>query len=175
MSRINWERLYGVLDNITPLPADCGTLCEKRCCSVREGVGIYLFPGEEVIFPPGGNWYSLEEYDDVDYYTGSKGTVLNCTGICEREKRPLACRLFPLAPYLDREGRLSIITDVDAIFICPLARVNDMDSINPDFIKAVGSVWEELLCIEKVREGVIAYSTRVDAQASDPWQRLFSR
>lgn len=54
MNQKEWNRLYEMLAGLTPLAEDCGRLCRKRCCSLREeGLGVYLFPGEESLFGEG--------------------------------------------------------------------------------------------------------------------------
>ncbi|WP_286726274.1 hypothetical protein [Pelotomaculum sp. PtaB.Bin117] len=48
---VDWDRIYRLLDDITPLAVDCGRLCGSACCSEWEqGAGIYLLPGEESMF-----------------------------------------------------------------------------------------------------------------------------
>lgn len=174
MDNLKWDQLYGKLDKITPLAADCGKLCQKRCCSLREeGKGVYLFPGEEQLFPGGEGWYEIVEYGPgAGHFTGDSGLMLNCSGICPRERRPLACRLLPLAPYMDSEGRLKMILDSDALFICPLVRAGDIELLEPSFREGAALVWGELIKISLIREGVRSYSARLDSQRDDPWTRL---
>ena len=45
-------------------------------------------------------------YGDDDERT----LIAMCTGECERNMRPLACRIFPLAPIL-RDGKLEIVQE----------------------------------------------------------------
>ena len=176
MTEIKWDRLYAMLEKLTPLATDCGKLCGQKCCSLREeGLGMYLFPGEESMFCT-ELWCSIQSYQGgEEYFTGPVKHILNCRGKCPREKRPLACRLFPLAPYLSSQGKLEIIFDGDALFICPLVKLNKMESLDPAFRQAVYKVWEELLQSPSLREGVTAYSARADREAGDPWTRLLGR
>lgn len=177
MRKTEWYRLYGRLENITPLADDCGRLCGKKCCSPREeGLGIYLFPGEEKLFPGGEGWYRVMEYGPgAEYFTGDRGLMISCTGMCPRERRPMACRLFPMAPYINKAGQLEIIYDRDALFICPLVRSGDVKTIDRSFLEAVRQVWEELAEEGEVRESVLDYSARTDRQAADPWMNLFAK
>jgi hypothetical protein len=46
-----YKRAYARLGRLTPIPADCGKLCGKRCCQGGEDDGMILFPGEEVASP----------------------------------------------------------------------------------------------------------------------------
>ncbi|MFZ5648491.1 MAG: hypothetical protein ACOY30_12820 [Bacillota bacterium] len=135
---------------------------------------MYLFPGEEAMYPAGGPWYTIMESEGgVEHFTGNKPLILNCRGRCHREKRPLACRLFPLAPYLDPEGNLNIVLDDDALLMCPLVRQGEPEAIDPDFREAVRRVWVDLLQDSSVRDTVRGYSARIDRQSSDPWRLFF--
>ena len=42
-------QLYRLFDTNTPLPVDCGKLCDCACCK-GEGSGMFLFPGEKEVF-----------------------------------------------------------------------------------------------------------------------------
>lgn len=175
MDKVNWEMLRRILGGLTPMKSDCGLICEKKCCSVQEeGQGMYLFPGEEIMYPEGGQWYSIEQSDvEVEHFSGKRPFVLKCRGSCPREERPMACRIFPLAPYLAPEGDLEIVLDDDALFLCPLVRQKDIETLDPAFRQGVRKVWVHLLEGDgSVREAVKSYSARIDDQARDPW-RLF--
>lgn len=125
------------------------------------------------MYLPGGPWYKIEKFSgEVEHFAGKKPLLLNCRGKCHREKRPLSCRLFPLAPYMDREGKLKVILDDDALFLCPLVREGDLGLLDPSFCDAVLKVWEELLKDQTLSDAVREYSARVDRQSKEPW-RLF--
>jgi len=172
MDKVNWELLRRILDGLTPMKSDCGLICEKKCCSVREdGQGMYLFPGEEIMYPEGGQWYNVGHSDlEVEHFSGKRPFVLQCRGICPREERPMACRIFPLAPYLTPEGDLEIVLDDDALFLCPLVRQKDIEALDPAFRQGVRKVWAYLLEDGSVREAVKSYSARIDDQSGDPWR-----
>ena len=40
-----------ILEEVTPLKADCGRVCGAACCASLEGeeTGMLLFPGEEAL------------------------------------------------------------------------------------------------------------------------------
>ena len=59
---------------------------------------MLLFPGEEAYYAnlPG---YRL--------LPTAQGTLLICSGQCDRADRPLSCRLFPLLPVV-REGGVKV-------------------------------------------------------------------
>ena len=82
------NKLYELLADATPLRSDCGALCGAACCRGDEKDGMLLFPGER------------------DYYIGREGfrirrsgeydaEYLVCEGSCDRNDRPLSCRIYP--------------------------------------------------------------------------------
>ena len=114
--------------SLTPLTSDCGLFCGGACCRSLPGeeTGMLLFPGEEVY------------YADQPEYTlrsAAQGTLLICPGRCERDDRPLSCRLFPLLPMLRAEG-VKVATDLRARTVCPLAR-QGKDALSAEFVEAV--------------------------------------
>ncbi|NTW05283.1 MAG: hypothetical protein HGA27_04080 [Peptococcaceae bacterium] len=175
MRQINWPEIYKPLEKVTPLLEDCGRLCNKKCCSLKEsGKGVYLFPGEEVLFENDKSWCQIRDASEVsNYYTGEESLILDCTGECPRGKRPLVCRIFPMAPYLDQKGRLEVIFDPEAFFICPLVRLGDKAVLNSDFIEKVLQVWLDLIKNKEIRDRVEKYSERLDSEAKEPWKMLF--
>lgn len=108
-TQIYYDNLYKqineILDSTTPLRKDCGLVCDKSCCKGDEGTGMLLFPFEKTSL-------TVKEKDGV--------RLCVCSGSCNRDERPLSCRIFPLFPYLSKEGELSIIPDVRGINVCPL-------------------------------------------------------
>ncbi len=114
-----YRMLYRRLDDITPLPTDCGALCGKLCCqsSEAEENGMYLFPGEESLFDDLNGFIITDS--DFTYGIGKRAKLLCCTKPCKRETRPLACRIFPLAPYFRHGSAVRMIIDPRAA-ICPL-------------------------------------------------------
>lgn len=59
-----------------------------------------------------------------------------CPGSCNREERPLSCRLFPLLPLIGEDGEIRVVTDLRAKAVCPLAR-QGKSALDPAFIEAV--------------------------------------
>lgn len=140
-------QLYKLFDDSTPIPADCGILCGKACCAGDES-GMYLFPGEKKVFDlltP--DWAHIERSDFTYTYNGSEKPVhiAFCNGACDRFQRPLACRIFPLTPYLDAQGRLQIIVDPRAKPVCPLSAGLEADQFDASFIRNVRKAFT-LLC-----------------------------
>lgn len=121
-------RARALFDDLTPLRTDCGLVCGGACCQPLEGenTGMLLFPGEEAYYAalPG---YRLT--------ATAAGTLLTCSGQCERADRPLSCRLFPLLPLL-REDGVKVATDARAKMVCPLARQGKA-ALLPEFVSAV--------------------------------------
>ena len=123
---INPEKFYGKIYSMlssTPLITDCGRLCGHICCSDTDaGEGMYLYPFENVMF---GEDTPFAKISDCDFKAGGrKVDFLTCEGFCTRECRPLACRVFPLVPYVTKEGELKVIFDPRAVGFCPLEHKN---------------------------------------------------
>lgn len=132
-------QLYRMFDSNTPIPADCGKLCGKACCSGDDS-GMLLFPGESEVYrllKPEG--FRIEKTDLTYKFNGKeyRTDILFCGGNCDRYVRPLACRIFPLTPVLDDNDRIEIITDPRAKSICPLAKTLYLDEYDADFVRAV--------------------------------------
>ena len=124
-------RARALLENVTPLHADCGLSCGHACCRSLEGElsGMLLFPGEDAYYA------DLPDYRTVDT---ADGPLLICPGRCARGDRPLSCRLMPLLPLLRPDG-IKVATDLRAKGVCPLARMGK-DALDPAFVEAVREV-----------------------------------
>ena len=121
------QRAYDLLSDFTPLAYDCGMICGGKCCKGSSQDGMLLFPGEEVYF---------EGKSDFVIKESENGKTLICNGICDRTIRPLACRIFPLFPYVvknEKGIKITILKDVRALHYCPLQK----DDIQPEFYRAV--------------------------------------
>ena len=157
-------QLYRLFDSSTPIKADCGKLCGKRCCS-GEDCGMYLFPGEEKVYKlleP--DWAKVEKSDFTYTFNrkAKKVPILFCNGRCDRYQRPLACRIFPLTPYIDKSGKLTIITDPRAKSICPLAKVLSEDEFDIKFLKNVKKAFSLLSKNSEIRAFLEEYSKYLD-------------
>ena len=121
-------RARDLLESVTPLSTDCGRLCGGRCCRSADGeeTGMLLFPGEAAYYRdrPG---YTLRNT--------AHGTLVVCSGQCERADRPLSCRLFPLLPLL-REDGVKVALDLRAAPVCPLFDMG-RGALKADFIETV--------------------------------------
>ncbi len=119
------QRARDLLQDVTPLDVDCGQVCDGRCCRMTaESQGMLLFPGEEAasftcVPAAGGN------------------TLVVCDGRCDRATRPLACRMFPLFPYVEENGRIRAVYDPRAWRLCPLVQQHAHVPLRRDFVRAV--------------------------------------
>jgi hypothetical protein len=125
------------LETVTPLALDCGALCGAACCKDSpdedEVAGMLLFPQEEKLYAHQGAW--MELLPSALLFGGSPVPLLTCHVPCPRRHRPLACRLFPLVPYV-RDGRLTVRMDVRARPLCPLCG-SGIAGLDPAFVSAV--------------------------------------
>ena len=123
-------RARAEIGDLTPLTTDCGALCDAACCQADEDGqgGVYLFPGEEAL-AAGMDWGCVE---DTDF-----APMLVCNGMCDREKRPFACRIFPLFPYVGEDGRIRAVYDPRSWRLCPLTRNCARVPLRRDFVRAV--------------------------------------
>ena len=124
------------LNKATPLKRDCGRVCGARCCRPLEGeeTGMLLFPGEAEAYAGKPGWKIVNT---------ARGDLLICSGTCDREDRPLSCRLFPLLPVIGDDGKVRAVTDLRAKAVCPLAR-QGKSAVDPDFAEAVREAGEIL-------------------------------
>ena len=138
-----------MLDRVSPVPYDCGTLCGCACCVPQdndkdatgsdEDLGIYLLPGEEKIFTGEEDWitWNYDNVDDYDFPDSWSGRIafLSCNTppVCNRKMRPLQCRTYPVTPHLislsdspdpNKEMLILILSDLEAPYMCPLIKEN---------------------------------------------------
>ena len=152
-----YKVVYSLLENVTPLDCDCGKLCNKRCCEDSdEGEGMYLYPGEEIMLRECDSFGKITE---CDFKVGGKSVgFFTCDGHCERDLRPLACRIFPLVPYISAEGELFIMFDARGAEMCPLAKTGVTD----EFRNAVRRVANMLVKNSDTREFLYEQSRLID-------------
>lgn len=130
------ERAYALLEEVTPLATDCGAVCDGRCChESADSEGMLLFPGEEVLLADAG--YTIRPAEG--------GYLLTCDGTCDRSRRPLACRIFPLFPILTEEGRVRAVYDPRGWRMCPLVRECAHVPLDRDFVRGVRRVGRVLM------------------------------
>ena len=177
LTKEDFETVYRLLD-VPPLETDCGELCGRICCQEYEpGVGMYLLPGEEVMFTGREPWLRWE-YKRAKHHGFPpewKGLVrfAMCQGTCPRERRPIQCRTFPLMPYLDSSGRLEMKLDsLSGCLICPLVREPERHVLRQEFVENALQAWSILIKDPLIRAYVAHESRELDEDACAPWRKL---
>lgn len=157
-------QIYRLFDEITPIRADCGQICSSACCK-GEDSGMYLFPGEEHVYELlNPDWITIENSDFCYEYENKSYTVqiAMCSGMCDRYQRPLACRMFPLTPYIDESGRMDIIVDPRSRGICPLAKGLYVEDFDDEFVKNLRKAFTLLAKSKQIHAFLNAYSRQLD-------------
>lgn len=144
-----YQSIYKFFDDTTPLAVDCGKLCNGACCESDDNdeTGMYLFPGEEVLFE---NNPDFKIVDSEFVYNGRCAKIVICKGTCERQLRPLSCRIFPLIPYI-KNNSFDIIFDPRAKSLCPLCELPDFSHLDQNFIRKVRKITKLLLKFKETR------------------------
>ena len=122
-------RAYAAIGESTPLCSDCGALCGAACCeSDGDGQGgVDLLPGEKDLVGD-AEWMEISHDPSMDT------EMIVCTAMCEREKRPFLCRVFPLCPVIGRNGKWTVRMDARARAMCPLTR-GGVRGLDPEFVR----------------------------------------
>lgn len=157
-------QLYRLFDNCTPLKVNCGELCGSICCKGDDS-GMYLFPGEKEVYKLlntsriniSRSDFSYR-YEDKDYNV----PIALCEGNCDRYDRPLACRIFPLTPYINKDGELDVIIDPRAKALCPLAKAFYIEDFEDEFVRRVRLAFVLLMKNKHVRAFMKSYSEYID-------------
>ncbi|MBP3938282.1 MAG: hypothetical protein IK955_02625 [Clostridia bacterium] len=156
MSKTDYEKMYkkifDIMGELTPLTVDCGVLCEGACCKGDEKTGMRLFPHEESVL-------KISNIED-----GERLAV--CEGCCERNHRPLACRIFPFFPTIDEKGKIFVEPDLRASRLCPLISHSDEIIFDPKFFKALKRVGKILAKDEECRKYLYKITEEIDIYKS---------
>lgn len=177
LTQDDYRRVYEILDT-PPLDFDCGDLCGRQCCQeYQPGVGMYLLPGEEKLFTGQEPWlkWSFKRAEDQDFPSRWKGYVafVECNSSCPRDKRPIQCRTFPLMPYIDAHGNLTVRLDyLNGPFLCPLVRHPRRYPLRSEFRQRVLEAWKLLIVDPVIRSDVEWQSRNLDRDLHSPWRRL---
>lgn len=133
-----------LLCSLTPLKTDCGALCAHACCAGDEETGMLLFPGEETLYED----CTFGRVVDTDFCLGGEPAKLFvCTGRCDRENRPLSCRLFPLFLAFLKNGGTKVRIDHRARAVCPLCDYGTV-GLDEAFVLAARHAYDRLLADE---------------------------
>lgn len=170
ISKRTYRAIYRLLDRVDPIDCDCGQLCGAACCistyepddiefnaegdvNADSYMGLYLLPGEEQIHDEDSDWIDwgyimAEDYDFPESWEG-KVYFIQCRNAphCPRDKRPIQCRTFPLAPHIDEDGIFHMIINCDELpYVCPLIdNAEGAYELNEDFVQATYTAWKHLL------------------------------
>lgn len=130
-------KAYDIIGDLTPINnIDCGGLCNKICC-MGDDAGMLLFPGEEAIFD-GISGFCIEE---TEYMDTSGLKLILCGNKCERALRPLACRIFPASPNVDKDGNITVQSDMRGRRMCPIWNLEGVDKV---FVESVNNAFRAL-------------------------------
>lgn len=157
-----YQYLYRKLNKRTPLPFDCGSLCGNACCidSGEEPLGMYLFPFEEEALAEAEN-LTIEDSDFLIHEKPVK--IAFCSPYCDRKNRPLSCRIFPLFPYVSRQGQMQVIIDPRSRECCPLHKLERKD-LSSQFVRGVRHIAKLLMCNESTREFLYETSRLIEEE-----------
>ncbi len=147
-----YQKLYDeaarILGKKTTLKKDCGLVCGGACCKGDDETGMLLFPFEESVL-------TVKEQDGV--------RLAVCQGHCNRNERPLSCRIFPFFPYVTSDGKIRVIPDIRGVNVCPLISHFDEVKFDRGFLYRVKKVGRLLYADENCREFLIDTSREIDA------------
>ena len=144
------KKVYKILRNVTPLKSDCGKICGGECCKGDEDTGMILFPGEDELLKNNTDFTIKKDALDRN--------ILICNGTCNRDYRPISCRIFPLFPLLF-EGSIYIYDDPRAKGVCPL--LHDEMMLNKSFIRKVGKAGKLLTNNEETSDFLQSLSDEI--------------
>ena len=143
-----YSEIYKLLDEVTPLSKDCGVLCDKACCKEEdEPAGMFVFPFEEELLKDVDFGYI--EDSNCEYGEDKVAKIFYCTKPCNREQRPLGCRIFPLTPYR-KNGKVTLVMNPAAKKMCPLARSLHPSQLEEEFEV---NVMKAINRIRKLKDG----------------------
>ncbi len=147
-----YNKIFNIMGDLTPLRVDCGVTCGAACCKGDCDTGMLLFPHEE---------------SELPVKIGENGERLAvCDGTCDRNKRPLACRIFPFFPTVDERGKIFVEADLRAKRLCPLIEHSDEIEFNPKFFKALKKVGKILVNDAECREFLYRTTKEIDVYGS---------
>ena len=103
------------------------------------------------------------EETTLDVKTTDNGDRLAvCNGSCDRNKRPLACMIFPFFPTIDDKGNIYVELDYRAQRLCPMIDHCDELLFDPKFLRAVKKVGKILAKDEECKKYLIDTTKEID-------------
>lgn len=157
ITKEDYLRIYEMTDDVFTLDFDCGKLCNNICCTIEKEAKddeylemvLYLLPGEEELFFE-NQWFEMyyETTDEYEYPDSWKGKVyyVKCSDppYCDRKRRPIQCRSFPVSPHLDNDNKLHLIYDEDDFsYDCPI--VSQKMELSDNFKAKILEMWSMLI------------------------------
>lgn len=163
---------YSLLEDVTPLKYDCGSLCGAHCCKNNgkdgETLGMWLLPYEREI---------LEKCRDYTFCTAKDATeAVFCNGRCDRALRPFACRIYPYYAHISEticgRKKISIKLDPRARISCPIASSNSYLRPSIQFISCAKAAVRILMADVVIRKDLLETSDFL-AEIEDMQKRFF--
>ena len=149
-------KALNVLEGVTPLQnKNCGKICGAKCCKGSADDGMCLFPHEKELLESEENFSFCETKGNFGY------DILVCDGTCNRHKRPLACRIFPLFPLaVEKDGEIKIVPIPDPrALTCPL--ISEDMKISRKFKRTVKIAGRFLLRDEETKNYLLNMSNEL--------------
>lgn len=143
-----YSKINKILKDYTPLTVDCGVLCNCACCKGDEKTGMILFPHEKTTL-------NTIQRDNGDL-------LAVCNGTCDRNLRPLACKIFPFFPTIDEKGKIYVELDYRGFRVCPMIEHSDELLFDPKFFKAVKKVGKLLSKHDDCKDFLIKTTREID-------------
>lgn len=144
-----YQKAFRLLRDATPLRTDCGVLCGRRCCKGDDETGMLLFPGEPTALR-------------VIETEGRRLAV--CGGVCDRNKRPLSCRIFPFFPFVQPDGGIDVRIDPRGKGVCPLVRQSQDVLFSHRFLHRVRRAGQLLCRDDRCRACLLAIRQEIAQQ-----------
>ena len=146
-----------LLERSVPLGRfDCGKLCGGHCCKGDEDTGMWLFPGEEELYENNPDFTVKETEGNQGY------KMIVCNGSCNRNERPIACRIYPFYPKIDGD-RVGVIRDLRGLSSCPIVK-NEMKP-DPKFLRNLRKATRYLIRDEETKNYILTAQQEIEEMA----------
>lgn len=142
-----YAKIKYLLNDVTPLSADCGKICNKACCKGDDNIGMLLFPSEK---------------SKLEVKENANGRFVICNGKCNRNDRPLSCMIFPFFPILDENEKIKVALDYRGYSVCPLIKNANIVKFNHLFLRRLRVVGNILIKDEKCKEFIKNISKEIE-------------
>ena len=145
------EELLSIL-TVPVTDFDCGTLCAPGnggvpvCCDKNLIVPVLYKTEYKLLRGRSDLWRPFRPETKQQHELGEDmracDRLCECKGVahCERDNRSIACRTFPLEPYLDHDGELAgLVYNLDFKGTCPL--IGSKHPVQPIYIEQAMAMW----------------------------------